>query len=142
MPEDELRKLFDKLRGVQKEIDARFDSPEIMSLATIDALINKEHMVIHAIVLATNLPEAVERLKVASAAAQRAHVEYHAGQCTLEARNAAVREAIDRRDDMIGVLNRNLQYDLREYNDMLREKKEELVVEFGLHEASSLCSAS
>jgi hypothetical protein len=138
---DELRSLFSKLALTQREIDAHLDAPTVLSTDTLIRLIDREHKAINALVLAMSLPQAVQELKEASLAAQTAHAAHAKGEISLEERNEAVRKAHDKRDVVITMMNRNLQWNLEEYNYRI-SKDPALIAEFGLHEANTLCFAS
>lgn len=137
----DLGKLFDKLRKIQKNIDAFFDSPEILAGSTLEETLHQERAVIHAIVVAVSMPELIERLKVASAAAQESRVAYARGECSLDVRNITIRAVLDRRDELIAALNKSPRDDLQVYNELLGNHPE-IMTEFGIRQTSTPCAAS
>jgi len=139
MTEANIRDLFEKLSVAQRELDLIPDTTN--NLATFEAYIAKEHAIMHAIVLELCMPKVVEKLKRASAAAQAAHAKFTAKEIGLDERNAAVKAAVDARDEMIALLNDQMQRYLFEYNCVKRERPD-LVAEFGIYEAGALCAAS
>jgi hypothetical protein len=137
MSEAKIRDLFEKLSVAQRELDL---IPDTANLSTFQTYSAKEHDIMHAIVLELCMPKVVEKLKVASAAAQAAHAKFRAKEINLDERNVAVKAAVDARDEMVTLLNDQVQNHLFEYNCLKR--RPDLVAEFGIREASTLCAAS
>lgn len=141
MSEATIRDLFEKLRNAQHELDLAFADPR-PGLPKLEAGIRKEHKVLHAIVMELEMPKVIQRLKTASAAAQAANAQHREGKLSLEERNAAVKAAVEARDEMIHLINDKVQDHLFEYNCTMKKQRPDLVTEFGIAEASSLCAAS